>query len=86
EQENYKTISDSGFPEYALFDKILNPLVPPTDDNQDESKDAAVKVVQRYGYDKQGTEFKGIIIQAEQQPVYAPIDGTYSSNGTTVTL
>lgn len=86
EQENYKTISDSGFPEYALFEKILNPLVAPSDKDQDESNDPAVKVVQRYGYDKQGTEFKGIIIQAEQQPVYAPIDGKYSSNGTTVTL
>ncbi len=86
EQENYKTISDSGFPEYALFEKILNPLVAPSDKDQDESNDPAVKVVQRYGYDKQGTEFKGIIIQAEQQPVYAPIDGKYSANGTTVTL
>ncbi|MCT0076704.1 CHAP domain-containing protein [Lactococcus lactis subsp. lactis] len=86
EQENYKTISDSGFPEYALFEKILNPLVAPSDKDQDESNDPAVKVVQRYGYDKEGTQFKGIIIQAEQQPVYAPIDGKYSSNGTTVTL
>jgi surface antigen len=86
EQENYKTISESGFSEYALFEKILNPLVAPSDKDQDESNDPAVKVVQRYGYDKQGTEFKGIIIQAEQQPVYAPIDGKYSSNGTTVTL
>ncbi|WP_270251136.1 M23 family metallopeptidase, partial [Lactococcus lactis] len=86
EQENYKTISDSGFPEYALFEKILNPLVAPSDKDQDESNDPTVKVVQRYGYDKQGTEFKGIIIQAEQQPVYAPIAGKYSSNRTTVTL
>lgn len=87
ERESYKTISESGFPEYALFDKILNPLIAPSDKDQDESDDPAVKVVQRYGYDKQGTEFKGIVIQAETyQPIYAPIDGKYSANGTTVTL
>ncbi|MGV9001164.1 phage tail tip lysozyme [Lactococcus lactis] len=87
EQESYKLLSESGFPEYALFDKIHNPLVAPSDKEQDESDEPAVKVVQRYGYDKEDTAFKGIVIQAEAyQPVYAPIDGKYSANGTTVTL
>ncbi|WP_096816672.1 phage tail tip lysozyme [Lactococcus cremoris] len=87
EQDTYKKISESGLPEYSLYEKILNPLVAPSDKDQNENNDPAVKVVQRYGYDKQGNEFKGIVIQAEAyQPVYAPIDGTYSSNGTTVTL